>query len=157
MAAYAIAWRSLPVTAYAAGAAAAIATALVVGVPTDVLPNPWFTRMTPVRPLDVVFLVLTATLVGALAATYLAPGARGMTGSALGSGFLSVLAVGCPVCNKLVVGLLGTSGALSVFAPLQPVIGTAAVALAALALRARLRAICGSCARPGIAAAATRQ
>ena len=28
-------------------------TALLMGTPTDVVPNPWFTRMTPVRPLDV--------------------------------------------------------------------------------------------------------
>ena len=33
------------------------------------------------------------------------------------------LAIGCPVCNKIALVLLGTSGAMTVFAPLQPVIG----------------------------------
>ena len=154
MGALAIAWRGLPAYAYLAGVAAALIAALAIGIPTDVVPNPWFTRMTPVRVLDVVFLVLTAALTGALVATYFEAGARRAPGAALGSGFLSVFAVGCPVCNKLVVGLLGTSGALSIFAPLQPVIGAAAVAIAALALRARLRAIGASCALPGASAAA---
>ena len=50
-------------------------------------------------------------------------------------------AVGCPVCNKLVVGLLGTSGATGSFAPAQPALGAAAVALTAGALVIRVRAI----------------
>jgi hypothetical protein len=33
---------------------------------------------------------------------------------------LSWLAIGCPVCNKLVVLAVGASGALSYFAPMQP-------------------------------------
>ena len=32
-------------------------------------------------------------------------------------------AVSCPVCNKVVVALLGASGATSTFAPLQPALG----------------------------------
>jgi cytochrome bd-type quinol oxidase subunit 2 len=148
------AWRSLPPLAYPAGLAAAVLAALLIGIPTDVVPNPWFTRMTPVRVLDIVFLVATAALTGALVATYVAPGSRRAPGAALGSGLLSVFAVGCPVCNKLVVGLLGTSGALSFFAPLQPLIGAGAVVIALLALRARLRTLGGACPAPGAAAPA---
>lgn len=56
----------------------------------------------------------------------------------LGGGLLSVFAVGCPVCNKLVVLAPGTSGALTYFAPLQPVLGFLSVGLLLYALRARL-------------------
>jgi hypothetical protein len=49
---------------------AAIATAVLIGIPTDVVPNPWFSRQIPVRPLDVVVLVALSVLTGALVATY---------------------------------------------------------------------------------------
>jgi hypothetical protein len=44
-----------------------------------------------------------------------------------------------PVCNKVVVGLLGAAGAMQWWAPLQPLLGVASVALLAWALRTRLR------------------
>jgi hypothetical protein len=50
--------------------------ALAIGIPTDVLPNPWFTRMTPVRTFDVVLGPLTSLAVGALAATFVRPSTR---------------------------------------------------------------------------------
>jgi hypothetical protein len=46
---------------------------------------------------------------------------------------MTVLAVGCPLCNKLVLAVLGSSGALAVWAPLQPVLALAALAIAARA------------------------
>ena len=51
---------------------------------------------------------------------------------------LSVFAVGCPACNKLVVFALGASGALTYFAPLQPVLGLFTLGLLLYALRARI-------------------
>ena len=58
---------------------------------------------------------------------------------AIWGGFVSFLSVGCPVCNQAVVALVGTSGALSWWAPIQPLVGLAAVALLVVALRTRLR------------------
>jgi hypothetical protein len=128
----------------------ALLTALIVGLPTDVIPNPVFGR-----PIDVTWwsypvLVATAALGGLLIATYvrdpddLAPDDAddeldrpGKTGG-LG-GLLSFFAVGCPTCNKLVVVALGSTGALDWFAPAQPVLAVASLALLAWALRARLR------------------
>jgi hypothetical protein len=52
---------------------------------------------------------------------------------------VSFFAVGCPVCNKLVLLALGTSGAITWFAPIQGYLALASVALMAVALRARLR------------------
>lgn len=131
--------------AFAAGTAL---TALVTGIPTDVLPNPWFQRMTPVRTLDVVMLPLLSLVVGALLATYAIPAARASStlSAGGGSGLLGVFAIGCPVCNKLVVAILGFSGALSYFAPVQPVLAVAALGLATFALRKRLDAMVNGCA-----------
>ena len=140
--------RTLPRRAYAVGFIGGAAAALAIGIPTDVVPNPWFTRMTPVRPLDVVFLVATAILTGALIATYVVPTGPRRLRSIAGTGVMSVLAVGCPVCNKLVVALIGATAALEVFAPLQPVLGGIGVAVAVLALRTRLRILSAPCAAP---------
>ncbi|QIN84538.1 hypothetical protein GBA63_19245 [Rubrobacter tropicus] len=113
------------------------------GLPTEMLDTPLFVRMTPVRWWDYPFWVAGAALVGLLAATYVAApeepdGAQG--GKFFGGGLLSVFAIGCPVCNKLVVLALGTGGALSYFAPIQPLLGFLSLVLLGYALRVRLAA-----------------
>ena len=124
------------------GVAGAGGVALLVGLPTDLVPNPWFVRMIEARPQDYVFLTLTALLGGGLAATYAFPAAcPHYQGRFAASGVLTVLAVGCPICNKLVVLALGTSGALAWFEPVQPFLAIAAIALLALALAVRVRAL----------------
>lgn len=133
---------------WATTAAATLVVALLVGIPTDVLPNRWFTRMTPVRPLDYVIWPATSVLVGMLFASYVVPSmTAGRAGKRVGfgSGVLGWLAVGCPICNKLIVGLLGVSGALQYFGPLQPLLGASGVALAAAALVVRLRTFARGC------------
>lgn len=129
---------------------AAVVTALALGIPTDIVPNPLFTRMTPIEPEQLAFWIATSLLMGALLATYLEPGMRrGLAGQSVGAGLLGVFAVGCPICNKLIVGVLGVSGALTYFAPIQPILGAAAVGLAAYGLWVRLRALrSGACERP---------
>jgi len=54
-------------------------------------------------------------------------------------GFLAFFAVGCPVCNKLVLLALGASGAMSWFAPVQPFLAVASVIVMAWALHIRLK------------------
>jgi uncharacterized membrane protein len=63
------------------------------------------------------------------------------------AGFGAFLAIGCPVCNKIALVLLGTSGALSVYAPIQPVIGAVSLSLLVVtaAWRLRLRATGAAC------------
>jgi hypothetical protein len=117
-------------------------TALVIGIPTDVLPNPLFGRMLPVRAQDYVFLGLTALLAGLLAATYAFPRTAACSieqGKTTVGGLLAFLAVGCPTCNKVVVLLLGTSGALTFFEPVQPLLAVASLLLLGLAIWLRLR------------------
>lgn len=135
-----------------------LATALLVALPTAVIPNPVFGRAIEVTWWSYPVVVLTGVLGGLLLATYV----RDETGSVpesepedldraskLGAAgaFVSFFAVGCPVCNKLVLLALGASGAVTWFAPLQPVLAVASVVLMAVALRIRLRNQ-SSCALP---------
>lgn len=119
-----------------------IGTFLVIGLPTAVIPNQWFRRMTPTRPQDYVFLTATALVAAAIGATYAHQSAcLWQEGKVTASGVLAFLAVGCPICNKVVVLLLGVGGALEYFAPVQPVLGLTSVALLGFTLFLRLRAI----------------
>ena len=113
-------------------------SAFVIALPTRLVPNGFFTRMTPTRPWDYAFLAVSSLLIGlTLAAKRPSTGAS--EPSALAGGVGTYLAVGCPICNKVVVALLGTSGAMSYFAPIQPVLGVGAIAVLVVALRRRLR------------------
>lgn len=129
---------------------AAVAVALLLAIPAAIIDNPLFARMTPVEPEQYVFWALTSLFTGALIATYVDPRLRhGLAGSTVGAGLLGLFAVSCPVCNKVVVALVGTSGASSYFAPVQPLLGLAAVALAGWALWVRLVGLReASCRRP---------
>jgi hypothetical protein len=122
------------------GCLAALGTAAIIGIPTDVIANPWFGRQTPAGTFDVVVLIVLSLLTGALAATFMVgrstPGGRG---AGLASGTLGWFAISCPGCNKLVVLLLGATGATGWFAPIQPILGIAAVLLASGALMIRIR------------------
>ncbi len=62
--------------------------------------------------------------------------------------FGTFLAIGCPLCNKVALVLLGTSGALSVWAPIQPVLGAASLVLlvGTVVWRLRMRATRATCA-----------
>ena len=121
---------------------------LLIGLPTDVIPNPVFGRPVPVTWWSYPTLVVTAVLGGLLAATYV--GARSGAPASLDevdaptrrggiAGLLSFFAVGCPVCNKLVIVALGTTGARQWFEPVQPVLAVASIVLLGWALRSRLR------------------
>ena len=131
------------VIAFAAGG---VGMALLAGVPTDVIPNEFFTRMTPVRDYDIPVLVAISVLAGVLAASYCGvggvacparrPGATGAAGATFGW-----LAIGCPVCNKLVVLALGTSGALNLFGPVQPWLAGLSIGLLVLAIAWRCRTL----------------
>jgi hypothetical protein len=128
---------------YAVAAAAACLWLVLSGVPTDLIDTSLFVRMTPAEWWNYPLWVASAVLVGLLAATYVAdPGqdrpSASHGGKVFGGGLLSVFAVGCPVCNKLVVLALGASGALTYFAPLQPLLGLFTLGLLLYALRARL-------------------
>ena len=127
----------------AVGLVAAALTALVIGIPTGIIATSFYHRMTPVLWWNYPVWALSSILTGALAATYVRdPSVQVPTtesGKTLASSMLSVFAVGCPICNKLVVMAIGVSGALNWFAPIQPVLGVASLGLLTYALWARRR------------------
>jgi hypothetical protein len=132
---------------WTAAAAGAVVTALLIGLPTEIVPNPWFRRMMPVEWWNVPVWLATSAFAGLLLATYVRDDPTdavvegpdpARTRGGIGS-VLAFFAVGCPICNKLVVLALGTSGAMNWFAPAQPVLALAALVMLAVALRSRLR------------------
>lgn len=122
---------------------AGIGVAVLVALPTAVIPNPIFGRAIEVTWWSYPVVILSGIFGGLLIATYIRePGHEEVNKAAkVGTvgGFLAFFAVGCPVCNKLVLLALGTSGAMTWFAPLQPILAVASVILMAWALRIRLR------------------
>lgn len=129
---------------WTAAAVGAVITTLALGLPTDVIPNPVFGRPVPVTWWSYPVLTISAVLGGLVLATYVREGAPAEPAeqiSRLGTagGLLSFFAIGCPVCNKVVVLALGTSGALTWFEPVQPWLGVISIGLLAVALRSRLR------------------
>ncbi len=140
---------------------ATLAAFAILGVPTAVIPNPWFIRMTPTEPFNVATMILSAPLMGVLTATYLARPSGTSSVPAEGGGRATVgsvaayLAIGCPICNKIIVAVLGVSGALNVFAPVQPLIGAGSVILLSAAVRWRLRRRSEDCVRCAETATAT--
>lgn len=141
----------------AAAVAFSIGFAVLIGVPTVLIPNPVFGREIPVLAWNYPVWLATSVLAGMLAATYVMP-ARGLAGGGadddpafpasgqdrssrfgMAGGLLAWFAVGCPVCNKIALLALGYSGALTWFAPVQPFLAAAALLLTAGALVFRLR------------------
>lgn len=124
--------------------AAAIGLAAI-GLTTAIFENWFFVRMTPVRAQDYVIWILSSVLMGLIVGSYFVTSSTSGDGKILSGGLLSVLAVGCPTCNKLVVLLLGTTGALTFFAPLQLYIGIASVLLLGWTLLLRAKVLADTC------------
>jgi len=114
-------------------------TALAVGVPTDVINTGYFTRMTPVRWWEPAVVVIMTALMFMWAGISVDERAHSANGRGVASVIGSALAVGCPVCNKIVVAALGVSGAVGVWAPVQPVLASVSVLMCAAAVVVRWR------------------
>lgn len=121
----------------------ALGTAAFMALGTAMIANPVIVRSVETPWWAWWVLAVTSALSGLLVATYVRePGApsevdrsarRGSVG-----GLLAFFAVGCPVCNKIALLLLGSAGAMQWFAPVQPYLGIAGILLLAWALRTRL-------------------
>jgi ABC-type Fe3+-siderophore transport system permease subunit len=124
------------------GAAVGASTYLLIALPTAVIKNPIFGREIAVTEWSVMVIVVTSVLTGLLTATYVKndysdENPRQMKIGSAGA-LLSFFAVGCPVCNKLVLIALGYSGAIQYFAPIQPYLALIGIALLMYSLRMRL-------------------
>jgi hypothetical protein len=150
------------------GAVWSVVSLLAFGLGSAIIPNAVFGRQIPPEPFAIWTWVASAPLMGLVLATYTVP-VRSSTafimvtpegrpasaptddrkGSRLGmvAGLGAFLAIGCPVCNKIALILLGTSGALSIWAPIQPFLAAASLVLlvGTLLWRLRMRALGGAC------------
>ncbi len=124
-------------------AAAAVGVAVVIGVPTVLIPNSWFGRDIPTEPWNYPVWIVVSVLTGMLVATYVrtdrAPDDDRTRRAGTVGTILAWFAVGCPVCNKLALMAFGYSGAITWFAPAQPYLAAAAIVLTAAALVRRLQ------------------
>lgn len=130
-----------PLRRWVVATTTALVTVVVVGVPTVLIPNPWFGREVAVTWWAWPVLLVTAVLSGLVTATYVRSPSVPLpdqTRSGLVGGFLTYLAVGCPVCNKIALLALGYAGAIRWFAPVQPVLAVGGIALLGHALTRRL-------------------
>lgn len=135
--------RLWPARRWVAAALASPLFALIVAVPTDLIDTPLFGREVPPTWWAWPSLALSAVLAGLLVASYVAspdrlPADRTATRGGWVGSLLTFFAVGCPVCNKVVLLALGSTGAMTWFQPVQPLLQIAAVVLLAWALRLRL-------------------
>ena len=120
----------------------AVLTYLVIALPTAVIENPIFGREIGVTSWSVTVIAISSILTGLLIATYVKnefsdENPRQLKIGSAGA-LLSYFAVGCPVCNKLVLVALGYSGAIQYFAPIQPYLALVGIALLMYSLRMRL-------------------
>src|SRR5260370_33916057 len=114
-----------------------LGSALLLGIPTVLIPTYLFSRTVPTSPGDSLIWIASALLLGPLLALVtLYPMSSPSTSStqrssgglrALAGSVLSFLSIGCPVCNKVIVLLFGISGAMTVFNPLRPFLGLASL------------------------------
>ena len=141
----ALAFSMFTLKAWIITALAAAIGLVAIGLPTAIYENPFFVRMTPVRPQDYVIWIMSSVLVGLIVGSHFVASSTSGDGKIVSGGVLSVLAVGCPTCNKLVVLLLGTTGALTFFAPLQLYIGIGSVLLLGWTLLLRAKALTETC------------
>lgn len=131
-----------------------VIVAVLVGIPTVLIPNPIFGREIPPTWWSYPAWIATSILSGMLLATYVRPGgsaddavtepaidteAERSSRFGVAGTVLAWFAVGCPVCNKIALIALGYGGAMTWFAPVQPVLAVGALLLTGLAFLARLR------------------
>lgn len=134
--------RSLPPMTWVRALPYALIAALFIGIPADIIDTPIFGRPVELRTIDYVIWIISSALIGLTLAIRLPNSHRKAEEDndvrTVWGGFASFLAVGCPVCNQLVVAALGTSGALNWWAPVQPIFGALAIGFVLWALRTRL-------------------
>lgn len=139
-------WRSRQ---YLVALAVAVGFGVLLGLSTVLIPNSLFSREIATVWWNYPVWILTSVGAGMLAATYVkTPEVAVMdaadsadkktTRMGVAGGVLTWFAVGCPVCNKIALLALGYSGAMTWFAPVQPLLAVGAMLLTGIALVWRL-------------------
>ncbi len=115
------------------GISSSILAFLVLGIPTDLIPNDFFKRMTPITIFDYIFLLLVPILFGISIFLYAKNKQSRKKTCVVGGGLVSGwLAVICPICTSFLVYVFGASFLLTYFDPIRPLFGAFSVMILGL-------------------------
>ena len=126
-----ILWKYLSI-----GLLASIILFLLFGIPTDLVPNKYFIRMVPIKITDYIFLSLTSIMLGAYIALhyYSKKTSKKCDYAAYGGAVAGVFAVGCPICNVLLISLFSATAILTYFEPYRPILGVLTIGILGAAI-----------------------
>lgn len=118
--------------------------ALAFGIPTALIPTPYYTRMTPVTFIDYFYLVAISSLLAFYLSLFVFSKLKSKIrdrSKVLGwsGGILGFLSFACPVCNVLLVSLFGSALLLTYFEPIRAYVGVMAIVLLLLAIMVKRR------------------
>ncbi|HUF82522.1 MAG TPA: hypothetical protein VMN03_15400 [Burkholderiales bacterium] len=119
----------------ARGAATAAAMFVLLGTVAALWNNPFFTRMTPAGGFEIGLLLLQSLLAGVYVGLPRSPCGKRTAGAGAIIGFLGIA---CPVCNKVLVLLIGSALLLEYFEPVRLYVALGGAALLALAVWLKL-------------------
>jgi hypothetical protein len=122
-------------TGVARGTGIALAMFAALGTVAALWENPLFMRMTPAGALEVSLLLLQSALAGIYLGLPQSACGKHTAGAGAIIGFLGIA---CPVCNKLLVLLVGSALLLEYFEPVRLYVALAGAALLALAVWLKL-------------------
>lgn len=119
----------------ARGVATAAAMFAVLGTVAALWNNPLFVRMTPTGGFEIALLLLQSVLAGVYVGLPQSPCGRKTAGAGAIIGFLGIA---CPVCNKILVLLIGGALLLEYFEPVRLYVALGGAALLAAAVWLKL-------------------
>lgn len=113
------------------GAATAAAMFVALGTVAALWANPFFMRMTPAGGFEISLLLLQSVLAGVYVGLPSSPCGKRTAGAGAIIGFIGIA---CPVCNKVLVLLIGSALLLEYFEPARLYVALGGAALLALAV-----------------------
>jgi len=118
------------------GVFASIIIFLIFGIPTDLVPNNYFIRMIPIKATDYIFLSLTSIMLGTYIALYYYDKKtnKKCNYTAYGGAVAGIFAVGCPICNVMLISLFSATAILTYFEPYRPILGVLSLGILGTAL-----------------------
>ena len=125
---------SVPVKAIARGVTVATAMFAALGTAAALWENPLFMRMTPTGGFEITALLLQSLLAGLYVGLPTRCGVR----TAGAGGVIGFLGIACPVCNKILMILFGSTLLLEYYEPARLYLALGGVALLAIAIWLKL-------------------
>jgi hypothetical protein len=119
----------------ARGAVVTLGMFLALGTVAALWPNPFFFRMTPTGGFEIVLLLLQSVLAGIYVGL---PGSGCAKRTAASGAIIGFLGIACPVCNKLLVALIGSALLLEYFEPVRLYVAAGGAALLGIAVGLKL-------------------